>query len=48
MEEQNAIMAKQNAAMAKQNAAITAEKDAMAKRIVELEAQLRDSTSTDK
>ena len=43
-----AEMEEQNAAMAKQNAAITAEKDAMAKRIAELEAQLRDSQSTDK
>lgn len=36
------------AEMEEQNAAITAEKDAMARRIAELEAQLRDSKSTDK
>ena len=36
------------AEMEEQNAAITAEKDAMSKRIAELEAQLRNSQSTDK
>ena len=36
------------AEMEEQNAAITAEKDAMAKRIAELEAQLRGYQSTDK
>ena len=41
-------MEEQNAIMAKQNAAITAEKDAMAKRIAELEAQLRGYQSADK